>query len=495
MNSLKRRIMASYLMLTAAALILVGGGLFMLMHRYAVRSEVTLNQSTREQVLTDLYVFMQEQPDVGELNRYVEGLKNLRGVEVELFDSDGHSVFDVYTPSAVIALNEGSRTNDLFLRESQRGMNSRNPMMHWGMFFGSDEQNPPSSSTRLGDFLRRGEIRFSIAGTPQIGSFSITAESFIDQQLIEPMAIAFTLAALAALAAAAFIGWKISGSLTRPITAITNAVNSMSDGDLSARAQFISRDEEMNLLAGQIHHLADDLQETITELTEEKHRLQRFLVDASHELRTPVTAISAYLELLAGKAGEDPERRRSYIRTCITENDRSKDIVAKLLELLRMERSEQNFPVVDLRKIAEEVLTLMKPEADAKQIKVSGKFDQLDLFEMKGDRYQLFTALKNLVENAVKYSPEGSKVDCLLNKEHELIQWIVIDEGPGINQDEELRLFDRFYRAKDAEGTGTGLGLSMVSQAAENHGGSVRLLNREDGPGLRAVFTVRTERT
>lgn len=483
MNSLKKRIMTSYVLLTAAALILVGAVMFMLMHRYAVSSQASLNQQTKEQVLGGLYEFMIERPDIGELKDYIEDLERFSGVRVDVHDASGVSLFEGYTESAIVSLAENSRVNELF--RSPRGSSNRAPMMHWGMFFGSRQDQLPAESERIAEFIQKGEIQITIAGVPQTGSFTIDAENMVFQQLIEPVAMAFALAAAAAMAAAAFIGWKISGSLTKPIAAITQTVNVMSSGDLSARARLNSRDEELNQLASQIHALADELSETIDELTGEKERLKRFLIDASHELRTPVTALSAYLEMLSGKAGDDPERRRSYIRTCISANERSKEIVTNLLELLRMEKHEISKTQLDLKDIAEHAAAIVAPEAEAKQIRLSCGFTGCELI---GDSYQLVTAFKNLMENAVRYAPEGSEVNCMLECRDESAFFSVIDEGPGIDETETQRLFDRFYRAKDAPGTGSGLGLSMVSQAAENHGGCVELQNRQDRSGLKVVL-------
>lgn len=486
MNSLKKRIMTSYVLLTAAALILVGAVMFMLMHRYAVSSQATLNQQTKEQVLSGLYEFMIERPDIGELEDYVEDIERFSGVRVDVHDASGVSLFEGYAESAIVSITENSRINELF--RSPRGSSSRAPMMmHWGMFFGSRQDQLPPESERIAAFIQQGAIGLTIAGVPQTGSFTIEAENLVSQQLIEPVAMAFALAAVAAMAAAAFMGWKISGSLTQPIAAITQAVNVMSSGDLSARARLSSRDEELNQLASQIHALADELSLTIDELIGEKERLKRFLVDASHELRTPVTALSAYLEMLSGKAGDDPERRRSYIRTCISANERSKEIVTNLLELLRMEKHEISKVQLDLRDIAEHAAAIVAPEAEAKKINLNCSFSACTFI---GDSYQLVTAFKNLMENAVRYAPEGSEVICVLECTQEHAIFSVTDEGPGIDESESHRLFDRFYRAKDAPGTGSGLGLSMVSQAAENHGGTVDLQNRQDRSGLKVVFNL-----
>jgi two-component system phosphate regulon sensor histidine kinase PhoR len=259
------------------------------------------------------------------------------------------------------------------------------------------------------------------------------------------------------------------------------------------RAETSSKDEEINRLSAQINDMAGELSATIEDLRQEKDRLKRFLVDASHELRTPVTALSAYLEMLSGKAGEDAERRREYIDICIAQNNRSRDIVIQLLELLRMEQigDSVSYDRLDAANLFEDSIAMMYPAAQEKRISL--QFDtsrQLSDVVVYGNRYQLLTALKNIVENAIKYSPEGSTIVCELSVSEDRVEFIVSDTGMGIQEEELSRVFDRFYRSKKACGKGSGLGLSIVKRIIENHDGIVTIANRKDVQGVRCIISL-----
>ncbi len=512
--------MISYISLTIVTLVMLGGGFFFLINRYASQADEIISETTNQQVLTQLYSFMQERPDIGELSQFIESLEQVRGVSIELIDASGESVLDAYTSNAIFSVNLDPEILELLKMDSQSRNEplprsdplsrndplskkeppprndplSRNGMMHWGLFFNfGPAKDPVPGEDIIQKLLKDGDLRFSIAGVPQTGKLTISSGSLIKQQLLEPSAFAFGFAALIVLMLSVVIGWRISLSLSRPLRSLTSVVNSMSSGHLEVRAETSSKDEEINRLSAQINDMAGELSATIEDLRQEKDRLKRFLVDASHELRTPVTALSAYLEMLSGKAGEDAERRREYIDICIAQNNRSRDIVVQLLELLRMEQigDSVSYDRLDAANLFEDSIAMMYPAAQEKRISL--QFDtsrQLSDAVVYGNRYQLLTALKNIVENAIKYSPEGSTIVCELSVSEDRVEFIVSDTGMGIQEEELSRVFDRFYRSKKASGKGSGLGLSIVKRVIENHNGIVTLSNRKDVQGARCIISL-----
>ncbi|MGM0432399.1 MAG: sensor histidine kinase [Spirochaetota bacterium] len=490
MSSLKKRILLSFTGVTLAALLLVGAGLYLLISRYEENTDQLVSQAVQEQVFTEFYRFLQEQPDLGELERYIRNLEHIRGVSVELLDSEGTPLIDAYRPDTVVRLIPDQHLSDVIRSQSpNRGMSgsaSRGAMMHWGMFFGSEQQ----SQSDIREVLDDGELSLLLGRTPHRATFEISTESFTGSELLAPMIIAFVIAGAAAMVVSILIGWKLSYSLTRPLSNITQVVDRISGGDLSARSEIVSRDEELKLLADRIHGMAAELERTISNLVEEKERLRRFIMDASHELRTPVTALSAYLEMLAGKAADDPDRRKEYIDTCIHQNARSKDIIVKLLELLRMEQgTEITREQVSLQEVLEKAAGLVEPLAAEKKVDLRIENSSSSLAVISGDRYQLVTAFRNVIENAVKYSPEGTLVSCTLETEDQDARLTVTDQGSGIRKEDATRVFDRFYRAKDAPGLGSGLGLALVRQAVDNHKGTIKLQNRQEEAGLEVRLT------
>ncbi len=483
MNSLKHRLMVSYVSLTLITLCALGGGFFLLIDRYASESDELLTAQLSRQLVAQIYDHMREGTEIGELERFVENLEQLQGAKIEVLDAEGVSVFEVYAPTAIFSLSMTPEIDEYLRIEAQ---NRTQPLMRmnsirWGALLRS--QSPQEHEQLLERLLSRGELQFTVAGTLQSGTLKVESTGFFKEQLLNPSIVAFSSAAVIVLILSLLLGWKISGSLTRPLKSLGDVVSHMSGGDLMVRASTVSPDDEINILAAQINQLAEELHGTIETLKEEKDRLQRFLVDASHELRTPVTALSAYLEMLAGKAGEDPQRRGAYIETCIAQNERSKDIVVHLLELLRLEQVEPSAAVRSLsaQGLMEEAVSMVEPAALGKQIILHRMQRCAADAALRGDSYQLVTALKNLLENAVKYSPEGSTVIYACTADEQQITYTVSDSGPGIDPEDIARIFDRFFRSKRAVGPGSGLGLSIVQQVVENHHGTIAVENRADG--------------
>ncbi len=485
--------MVSYIGLTIITLIMLGGGFFFLIERYASQADELITEQKNQQILTQVYHFMRDDPDIGELKLFIENLERVQGVSVHLVDETGKSIFAIYAPSAIFTLDITPEITKYLRLDEPRNNNGFSQKMNnlmWGFLLRNQNQRDRESQQLLQQLLGQGVLQFSVAGVPQAGTITIETKSFFKEQLLRPSRIAFTFAAVVVLVLSIIIGWKISDSLTRPLRSLSSVVDTMSSGNLKARAKTTSKDDEINTLAVQINQLAGDLDGTIIHLQQEKERLQRFLVDASHELRTPVTALSAYLELLTGKAGDDESRRKEYIATCIIQNARSRDIIVHLLELLRLEQLDEKVPLRKLpaQYLLDEAVAMMKPAADEKHIYLTIGDPCINGF-IFGDKYQLETALKNILENAVKYSPNGSDISCgcVCSKGH--VCYTIKDSGMGIDPEEIDRVFDRFYRSKKAQCQGSGLGLSIVKQIVMNHKGTIMLENRTDGSGLSCMIT------
>jgi len=215
-----------------------------------------------------------------------------------------------------------------------------------------------------------------------------------------------------------------------------------------------------------------------------------FVLNVSHELKTPVAAVQLLSEALLD-AADDGEAVRHFAARLNDESVRLGTLIQEMIELSRLqagdplERAEQ----VRIADIVATVLARTAGIAEGRQIsvvpakKLKGK--------VYGDRELLITALENLVVNAIQHSPEGSRVAIASRKEDGQVQIQVIDQGPGIPEAELERIFERFYRLDDARSRGTGgsgLGLSIVKHIITNHGGSVQAWSR---PGQGATFTVR----
>lgn len=240
--------------------------------------------------------------------------------------------------------------------------------------------------------------------------------------------------------------------------------------------------------------LGDDyilvLAEDRTELTRTEAVRHDFVANVSHELKTPVGAIGLLAEAL-DDAAEDPAAVRRFAGRLSVESVRLGALVQDIIELSRLQSKDtiDSAEAVDLNAVAIEAADRVRTEAETRdiEVKVVGRIGG----EVYGDADQLMTALRNLVDNAVSYSPDGTRVAVGLKSVNGLAQVTVTDQGKGISADEQERIFERFYRVDDARSRqtgGTGLGLSIVKHVVANHGGEVTVWSQ---PGKGSTFTVR----
>jgi two-component system phosphate regulon sensor histidine kinase PhoR len=239
----------------------------------------------------------------------------------------------------------------------------------------------------------------------------------------------------------------------------------------------------------------------VIDLTESKRleRLRRdFVANASHELRTPVAAIVGAAETLSAifansdgspGADDDPGARASFVDILLRHAHRLSRLTADLLDIARLEggykpRVEQ----VPVGSAFDAVLTTLKERAAEKKIALSAHAP--GEVKLAAERAAVEQILTNLVDNAIKYTPEGGRVSVRAERAGAHVRLVVEDTGPGVAPEHHARLFERFYRvdnARSRELGGTGLGLAIVKHLALANGGDVRV---ESQPGKGSRFLV-----
>lgn len=246
---------------------------------------------------------------------------------------------------------------------------------------------------------------------------------------------------------------------------------------VSSRATLLS--EELVILLVEDRTEAKRLEETRRD----------FVENISHELKTPISAISLLSEALQ-VAIDDPEQVKKFAKNLQRESKRLGSLVTKIIQLSRIQAGDLKgeIEVFDLGLIVDEAVELNQFLADSKGVKIS--LDTPSGIMVEGDAGLLVMALKNLIENAVLYSEGGANVGVGLSVAKDLAEVTVTDNGIGIPVDQQERIFERFYRvdpSRSRDTGGTGLGLSIVKHAANNHGGEVKVFSR---PGLGSTFTL-----
>ena len=215
-----------------------------------------------------------------------------------------------------------------------------------------------------------------------------------------------------------------------------------------------------------------------------------FVANISHELKTPIGALSILSEAVLG-AADDPEAIAKFASRMQTESKRLSDLVQEIINLSRLQDEDplKNAQDIELREVIQEAIDQSQMRADSRNIEVILSV-QNDC-SIKGDRSQVLMAISNLIENAINYSPEKTRVAITLRSQNGLVEISVTDQGIGIPEKDLERIFERFYRVDPARSRltgGTGLGLSIVKHVATNHGGDVSVWSVA---GAGSTFTLR----
>ena len=277
---------------------------------------------------------------------------------------------------------------------------------------------------------------------------------------------------IVALPLLALLIWFVVGRGLAPLTGLAQSLAARGPRALAPLPE-ARLPEELRPLVASLNDLLDRLGRAL-------ERERAFIADAAHELRTPLTAVGLQLQLLE-RVPEGAERDQALARLRAGVQ-RAVRLVGQLLDLARQDdAADRPRARVDLAALAREVVVEQSEQAAARGIDLG-----LDATAagVEGDPEGLRVALGNLVDNAIRYSPPGGKVDVRVRTEGGEAVAEVLDSGPGIPPAERERVFDRFRRGEAATGSGSGLGLAIVREIATRHGATVELRDRDGGPGL-----------
>jgi two-component system sensor histidine kinase MprB len=286
---------------------------------------------------------------------------------------------------------------------------------------------------------------------------------------LERLRFILILVSLGGIAAAAVAGALVSGAALAPVRRLTAAAERIAEtGEPSERVPEGGHDE--------LARLGASFNTMLASLEDSLETQRRFVADASHELRTPLTSLQTNIDVLRGDIALDPEQRRRLLDDLHRETQEMRGLIAGLLELAQggAQTEKQEFQLDEVVEEAVERARTRFPD-------VSWQTDGLEATVVDGYRDRMERAVWNLLENAGKWSGEGGSVEVsLAGSELE-----VRDHGPGFADEDRPLVFDRFYRSAAARSMpGAGLGLAIVREVAEAHGGTVQAENAPDGGAL-----------
>ena len=302
------------------------------------------------------------------------------------------------------------------------------------------------------------------------------------EEMLHRLLLVLLMSLPAALAVALGGGWFLAGRALRPVEAITQAARRIAAGDLTQRLTVAHSPDEIGRLAATFNNM-------IARLEASFRQVRQFSADASHELRTPLTVMKGETELALRRA-RPAEDYKLVMESTLEEIDRMAQIVDELLFLSRADLGEVRIESqpVRLDALVEDIQRQAVVLGQEQEIQVM--VGSVALVQVQGDELRLRELLLNLVDNAVKYSRPGGKVEIALARDAGMARLSVTDQGIGISAEAQTRIFDRFYRTDDARAhakKGTGLGLSICKWIVEAHHGRIEVQSKV-GEGSR--FTV-----
>lgn len=297
---------------------------------------------------------------------------------------------------------------------------------------------------------------------------------------------------LLGIAASTLLALLFSRSVTRPILRINEVARAMAGGDYSLKVP-VRPDNELGVLADSIDTLSGQLREKMETIERIDATRRNFVASVSHELRTPLTIMQGYTEALMDGMARDDRQREKYLMNIHEETLRLRRLVDDLLDLRRLESGmiSMRMDRADISGMIESVAGQINQAQSEKKVTVTVHLPGEKLMA-RGDPDRIRQVLINLVDNAVRFSPENGEVKVSGDRDGEIVRVLVTDQGPGLTGEEKKLVWDRFYRADSSRAgrdSGSGMGLAIARQIIDLHGGKIGIESSQ-GQGSTFWFTL-----
>lgn len=275
----------------------------------------------------------------------------------------------------------------------------------------------------------------------------------------------------------------VAKGLTSPFRKAEHVLSKITDGDTHTELEVTGYTE--------IRHMGEAINHLLEKLGQQEKSRQEFVSNVSHELKTPITSMKVLADSLIGQQNVPEELYQEFLSDIAKEIDRENDIITDLLSLVRMDKdkAEINIGQFNVNEIVEMTLKRLRPIAAAKNIEVV--FESFRPVIADVDDVKITIVISNLVENAIKYNVNDGWVRVSLNADHQYFYLKVSDSGIGIKEEDQDKVFERFFRvdkARSRETGGTGLGLAITKRIVLMHKGSIKVHSKEEEG---TTFTVR----
>ena len=276
----------------------------------------------------------------------------------------------------------------------------------------------------------------------------------------------------------------------RYITEICNAMENISEGDLNTTVEVVG-DDEFAVMAANLNKMVEDLKELMDKEREAERTKNELITNVAHDLRTPLTSIIGYLELLSGDMKLDPEVQKKYINIAYVKTKRLEKLIEDLFGFTKLNygKISMNVSQVDVVKLLSQLLEEFYPSFVDKNLSYELQ-SNVPVQIITADGNLLARLFDNLINNAIKYGADGKRILVKIHGEEEIVTIQVINYGYVIPAEELPLIFNKFYRVEQSRSTntgGTGLGLAIVKNIVDMHGGDISVASDLSG----TVFTVK----
>ena len=333
------------------------------------------------------------------------------------------------------------------------------------------------------------------SGTSVVGVLIITPRSAADNTVppfLKTIRLAILIVSASIVALAAIVSILFSRTITRPLAKLTSAAHVLASGDYSARVTTHSQ-SEVGELATTFNEMATRLEKDVDELRKQEFWRRELIMNITHDLATPLTAIAGLGESLVDGVNQDREDFEVTGRIIVRETLRLRRLVQDLHLMAKVEAGamQPQPKVLRLAAVIDEALAVLAPEFERANVEPLNNV-AFDLPPAWADPDMLMRVFSNLCDNALRHTPSGGTVVVEARQQGNMLEVAVTDSGKGIPPEALARVFDRFYRAdtsRQVRTGGSGLGLTIVRAIVEAHGGTIRAENASQG-GARFIFSL-----
>lgn len=298
----------------------------------------------------------------------------------------------------------------------------------------------------------------------------------------------YALSSLAVLLVGIAVNFLLARQLTQPLRLLRDAIATRR---AALPSSVLNARDEIGLLAQTYSNMAQQIEDQLEQLERSDRDRRQFVASVSHDLRTPLTSLHGYLELLDEDPSVLPGEQREYVSVARRRAVHLSHLVDQLFQLAKLEAGdvEPHLEDFNLAELTQDVLQGLRPRAHTAGVSLSCRMPR-NLPDIHGDLGLIERAVTNLVDNALKFTPAGGQVSVRLSRGADEVLWSVHDDGPGISEEDLGRIFERRFRGEgQGMAPGTGLGLTITHRVLELHGAEIDVQS-EEGEGCTFSFAI-----